>query len=112
ASHIARGPHGLGYDNINISTSIFVEQRSSGPQKVQSGTFPVLYELRNATVEALQLGPILERARTATDLSFNADVRPSIEQQYSFNTQLRVHLVQILAKYAVNFSAHATSTKL
>jgi len=29
----------FGYDNINMSTSIFVEQRSSAPAKVQSGTY-------------------------------------------------------------------------
>jgi hypothetical protein len=50
---VARGPHALGYDHINISTLIFVEQRTSGPQKVQSGTFGVLYELQNAAKDAM-----------------------------------------------------------
>ncbi|KAJ7728308.1 hypothetical protein B0H14DRAFT_2640736 [Mycena olivaceomarginata] len=36
---VATDPTGLGYGNINISTSIFVEQRGSGgPAKVTSGT--------------------------------------------------------------------------
>ncbi|KIJ57431.1 hypothetical protein HYDPIDRAFT_171701, partial [Hydnomerulius pinastri MD-312] len=44
ALQVAQGPHILCYDNINISTSIFVEQRSAAPAKVQSGTFPIIYE--------------------------------------------------------------------
>ena len=110
-SHCLRSP-GLGYHNINISTSIFIEQCTSGPQKVQSGTFPVLYKLRNAMVEALQLGLILEQARTVTDLSFNVDIQPLIKQQSSFNAQLRIHIIQILAKYVVGFSDYATFIKL
>ena len=46
------------------------------------------------------------------DLSFSIDVRPSIEQQCSFNIQLRVHIVQILTKYAIGFRDYATSTVL
>ncbi|KAJ7927123.1 hypothetical protein B0H13DRAFT_1861663 [Mycena leptocephala] len=43
---VATDPAGVGYDNINISTSIFVEQRgAAGPAKVTSGTFAVLYGL-------------------------------------------------------------------
>ena len=45
ARQVASGPHALAYDNINISTSIFVEQVSGMPNKVQSGTFAVIYEL-------------------------------------------------------------------
>ncbi|KAF7371830.1 hypothetical protein MVEN_00039800 [Mycena venus] len=45
--------HGFSYDNTNLSTSIFVEQRgSSGPAKVTSGTFGILYGLRNARAGA------------------------------------------------------------
>ncbi|KIK77541.1 hypothetical protein PAXRUDRAFT_777397, partial [Paxillus rubicundulus Ve08.2h10] len=40
ASQIAQGLHLMCYDNINISTSIFVEQRSSAPAKVQLGPLP------------------------------------------------------------------------
>jgi hypothetical protein len=87
----------MGYDNLNVSTSIFVEQRSWGPAKVQSGTFAILYELRNVSEGAMQLAPILERARIAGDLSFNADIRPSLDQQHCFHRQLLVHLVGILA---------------
>jgi hypothetical protein len=42
---VAQGPHILCYDNININTSIFVEQCSSKPARVQLWIFPVLYEV-------------------------------------------------------------------
>ncbi|KAJ7748436.1 hypothetical protein B0H14DRAFT_2983957, partial [Mycena olivaceomarginata] len=55
---VATEPHGLGYDNLNISTSIFVEQRgASGPAKVTSGTFGVLYGLRNANFDDMLIAP-------------------------------------------------------
>ena len=40
---VRNGPHALAYDNINLSTSIFVEQTTNTPNKVQSGTFPIIY---------------------------------------------------------------------
>jgi hypothetical protein len=43
---------------------------------------------------------------------FNADVQPSIDKQQSFCSQLKIHLVQILAKYAVGFKDYATSLEL
>ncbi|KAG9310625.1 hypothetical protein JVU11DRAFT_9193 [Chiua virens] len=77
AARIARGPHVMCYDNINISTSIFVEQRASAPAKVQSGTFAVLYEVRNGDPAHMRLSPTLSRAQQASDLTFNCDVLPS-----------------------------------
>ncbi|KAG2044369.1 hypothetical protein BDR03DRAFT_930435 [Suillus americanus] len=46
ARQVARQPHMMCYDNINISTSLFVKQHSDAPAKVQSGTFAILYEHR------------------------------------------------------------------
>ncbi|KAF8810165.1 hypothetical protein BYT27DRAFT_7066347, partial [Phlegmacium glaucopus] len=48
AIKVGSGMHVFCYDNVNISTSIFVEQHgSAGPAKVTSGTFAVLYPVRN-----------------------------------------------------------------
>jgi hypothetical protein len=47
AKQVACQPHMMCYDNINISTSIFVKQRSDAPAKVQSGTFAILYKVHN-----------------------------------------------------------------
>jgi hypothetical protein len=70
----AFNPHILCYDNINISTSIHVEQRSSAPAKVQSGTFAILYEIPNPNPLHTQLSPMLQRALNASDLTFYADI--------------------------------------
>jgi hypothetical protein len=46
ATGVGSGIHVFCYDNVQISTSIFVEQRrSSGPAKLTSGTFGVLYKV-------------------------------------------------------------------
>ncbi|KAJ7712403.1 hypothetical protein B0H14DRAFT_2645286 [Mycena olivaceomarginata] len=56
AIRAAENVHGFCYDNVNISTSIFVEQRDAGtPAKVQSGTFGLVYILRNAVAEHMLL---------------------------------------------------------
>ena len=75
----------LCYDNINISMSIFVEQWSSAPAKDQSGMFSILYEIRNANPEHMRLAPILLRTKQASSgLTFNADIRPTFEQEEAF----------------------------
>ena len=85
---IAKGPHILCYDHINISISLFVEQCSSAPAKVQSGTFPVVYEINNAHKKHMRLTPMLQHAQNATDLNFHADIRLTIEQWESISHQL------------------------
>ncbi|KAG1743649.1 uncharacterized protein EDB91DRAFT_1051024, partial [Suillus paluster] len=51
AQLVARGPHMIGWDNIQVSTSTHVEQRALAPPKVQSGTTTIIYPLRNTTLE-------------------------------------------------------------
>ncbi|KAG0695544.1 hypothetical protein DFH29DRAFT_1083321 [Suillus ampliporus] len=96
-------PHVMCYDNINISTSIFVEQRSDAPAKVQSGTFAILYEVRNGNPEHMRLSPMLNRALDATEISFATDVRPTRDQMGSFRSQLRIHVIEILLANCSNF---------
>ena len=80
---------------------------------MQSGTFPVIYKLHNSgSPDALRLGPILERARQASDLTFNADIRPNREQQKMFNLQLQVHVVSVLSKYCTAFEYCKKTPKL
>ncbi|KIJ06388.1 hypothetical protein PAXINDRAFT_47855, partial [Paxillus involutus ATCC 200175] len=103
AIQVAQGPHILCYDNINISTSIFVEQRSSAPAKVQSGTFPIIYEVRNGNHEHMRLAPMLGRAQQAFDLTFNADIRPTVNQIKSSRDQFKVHITDILLECCAAF---------
>ncbi|KAH9961657.1 hypothetical protein BGW80DRAFT_1463787 [Lactifluus volemus] len=87
AKQIASSPHMFCYDNINISSSIFVEQRGAAtPAKVQSGTFGILYGLRNATLDDLKLQPIINRYRNCKGLS-PSDLRLSLDQLKCLNHQ-------------------------
>ncbi|KAG1884573.1 hypothetical protein F4604DRAFT_1878642 [Suillus subluteus] len=103
ARQVARQPHMMCYDNINISTSRFVEQCSDAPAKVQSGTFAILYEVRNGNRDHMHLSPMLNRALNATALTFNADVRPTLSQMSSFCSQLHIHIIDILLETCSNF---------
>jgi hypothetical protein len=103
AQAVASGPHGLAYDNINISTSIFVEQRPGAMSKVQSGTFAVIYKLLDARREDMQLEPMLERFRNSSPLRLT-DLRPSIKSACSFSAQTLVNIAGVLFKYADGFA--------
>ncbi|KAJ7934723.1 hypothetical protein B0H13DRAFT_1855017 [Mycena leptocephala] len=83
--------HGFSYDNMNLSTSIFVEQRGSGgPAEVTSGTFGVLYGLRNAQPEHMLIALIMQRFRKSQGLQFNIHLRPALPKLHSFHNQLIV----------------------
>ncbi|KAF8545560.1 hypothetical protein OG21DRAFT_1492243, partial [Imleria badia] len=96
AIHIARRPHILCYKNIDVSTSVFVQQRPDTPAKIQSSTFPILYEITNANPDHMRLSPMLSRAEQATGLKFNHDICPTFKQSKAFGSQLHVHVIKIL----------------
>ncbi|KAH9160733.1 hypothetical protein EDB89DRAFT_1885651 [Lactarius sanguifluus] len=113
AVKVGSGPHVFCYDNIQISTSIFVEQRgSSGPAKVTSGTFGVLYKVRNGRPEQMKLAPILERFGKTKGLDFNRDIRPTDQQLQSFQFQLKVVIIRVLTTYSVKFRSYAKDPAL
>ena len=105
----ARSPDSylFGYDNINMSTSIFVEQRSSAPAKVQSGTHAIIYKLRNPNPNAIRLAPILARARIAEDLNFERDISPTIEQMENSVHQMKIYVIRVLCRYHNGFKDYA-----
>ncbi|KAJ7740399.1 hypothetical protein B0H16DRAFT_1324510 [Mycena metata] len=104
---LARTPEGsmVNWDNINMSSSIFVEQRSSAPAKVQSGTYTILYRLHNPNPSAMRLAPLLARAESATDLDFNFDVCPTLEQSLAAHSQFRAYVVRVLHRYHADFKS-------
>ena len=62
ARKIVAGPHCYQYDNINISTSIFVEQVPGTMSKVQSGTFSIIYQLPTTVpVKSMKLALMMLR---------------------------------------------------
>ncbi|KAJ7199758.1 hypothetical protein GGX14DRAFT_572475 [Mycena pura] len=100
--------HGFSYDNMNLSTSIFVEQRgSSGPAKVTSGTFGILYGLRNALAEHMLIAPIMQRFRKSQGLQFNLHLRPALPQLRSFHNQLVVTIMDRLIAHQPGFEVVA-----
>ena len=101
--YINHFPHALAYDNISISTSIFVEQRENMPSKVQSGTFPVIYELLNANPEHMKLEPMIARFKMSSPLTMS-DVRPRKEALRSFRLQSAINISDVLFKYVEGFA--------
>jgi hypothetical protein len=61
-----------------------------------SGTFPILYEIRNANPEHMRLAPMVLRAAQATGLRFSRDVLSTFKQTEAFGDQLHVHVIKIL----------------
>src|ERR1700722_5964053 len=102
----------VAWDNVNFSTSNYVEQRSGMPSKVQSGTFPVIYQLNGVNPTDLLLAPMLARAKEATPLNYVRDVRPSLSQFRSFQLQLKIHVIDILFAYVPEFSTYVSHPSL
>ncbi|KAF8264453.1 hypothetical protein EI94DRAFT_1772666 [Lactarius quietus] len=92
-------PHALAYDNINISSSIFVEQGPNAMSKVQSGTFAVIYELFNARLEDMDIKPLVENFRRSSPLVLS-DLRMTPQARQSYISQTAVMIIRILAKLA------------
>lgn len=103
AREASNGPHIFNWDNINLKSSIFFEQRDGGPAKVQSGTVGVIYKLVGVDREAVRLGPMLKQAQKADGLIFKLDIRPSAQQFQSFHDQAKVHVIRVLTKYCQPF---------
>jgi hypothetical protein len=106
AVNVGSGIHVFCYDNVNISTLIFVEQRgASSPAKVTSGTFAVLYKVRNGNPQHMKLAPIIEHFKQVKGLSYNHDLELTVIQWASFHFQLVTVVVRVLTKYVKGFKS-------
>jgi hypothetical protein len=113
AVDIGTGVHVLCYDNVNLSTSIFVEQRgASSPAKVTSGTFAVLYKVRNGNPEHMRLAPIMERFKQVKGLNFHADLQSTDPQVKSVYFQFKTVIVRVLTKYVKGFESYSKDRDL
>lgn len=100
------------YDNINISSSIFVEQRGAAtPAKVQSGTFGILYGLQSATLNDLKIQPIVQQYRSCTGLS-PPDVCLSRDQLTHLQHQFSVIILRVLFKHCDGYSKYISDAAL
>ena len=104
-------PHALAYDNINISSLIFVEQGPNTMSKVQSGTFAVVYELLNACVKDMIIKPMIERLRRSSPLVFS-DLWMTPHARQSYLSQTVVTIVRVLTKYVKGFEMQALDAML
>jgi hypothetical protein len=95
-------PAGLAYDNFHLTTSIFVEQKPGAPQKVQTGTFGILYKLFNARFEDMKMGPIRERFMKSDGLSL-VDTMPTNDQLTAVYHHFLIHIIRVLPKYVSGF---------
>ncbi|KAF8264462.1 hypothetical protein EI94DRAFT_1703219 [Lactarius quietus] len=82
-------PHALVYDNINVSSLIFVKQGRNMMSKVPLGTFRVINELCNAQSEDILLDPLIN--------NFD-DLNSSVQEICSFTTQSVIHVVKVLVR--------------
>ncbi|EDR03150.1 uncharacterized protein LACBIDRAFT_307660 [Laccaria bicolor S238N-H82] len=113
AVDVGSGTHIFCYDNVNISTSIFVEQRGAlGPAKVTSGTFGVIYKVRNGKPENMMLAPIMEHLKKSKGLDFNCDVQLTWRQLEFVQYQLSIVIVHVLTKYSKHFKSYAKHPSL
>ncbi|KAJ7356524.1 hypothetical protein DFH08DRAFT_921976 [Mycena albidolilacea] len=105
--------HGFCYDNMNLSGSIFVEQRGAGgPAKVTSGTFGVLYKLRNAIPEHMLVAPIMKCFKLSKGFEFNRDIRPTLDHLRSLHNQLIVVVIQRMFPFVPAFEVLQRSPAL
>ncbi|KAG6826102.1 hypothetical protein H0H92_001128 [Tricholoma furcatifolium] len=98
----ATEPTGISYNNVNISTSIFVEQVPGAISKVQSGTFSVLYRLHNARREDMLVTPIIERFQNSKGLTM-ADLRGTSVVREIYQSQSTINVIRVLLKYIKSF---------
>ncbi|KAG6905097.1 hypothetical protein DXG01_004886 [Tephrocybe rancida] len=107
---VARGlaasqPVSIAYDNINITTSIFVEQVPGSMNKVQSGTFSMLYRLYNASRDDMLAAPIIQWFQNAKGLTM-ADVQASSVSREAYQSQTIINVSRRLFTYIDAFGEY------
>lgn len=71
AHKVVKGPHPFVIDNVNVSTSTFIEQALGAMSKVQSGTVAVLYKLPNAKCKDMLLEPMMLQLLNSSPLTMS-----------------------------------------
>ncbi|KAJ7457328.1 hypothetical protein FB451DRAFT_1047259 [Mycena latifolia] len=109
----ARSGHAVSWDNIHVSLSVHVEQRTLAPPKVQTGTTSLIYDLRGITDQScLELKPIVERRATAPLITFAADIKPTKSQCLAIQEHLCISIVELLIQHEPEFKYAQESPEL
>lgn len=112
---IALGPHMFGYDNVNVSHSPHVEQRGAQtPQKVLSGTYPMIYELVTHTgapvnPDHFNLKAIHQRWLLCPELSFQKDLRLTLPTIKSLRQEFTAVITDVLFSHTSSFNKAYTT---
>jgi len=72
------------------------------PNKVQSGTFTVIYELLNARPEDMDIKSMLDNFKKSSSLTLE-DLCPSDDALQSYADQTAINISHILFKYVDGF---------
>lgn len=109
AREVALGDHMDTWDNVQVETSKFIEQRPGAQPKVTTGTANMLYALRGYhPPSAFLLAPILERAADAEPITFE-EVAPTSEIHSRVRVHQIQHIVEMLLESAELFQDHPNS---
>lgn len=95
------------YDNLQISSSIFIEQREDAIPKVACGTMWIIYALRNPARHLI--APILANRDALPEIDYAKDVRPSSETWSLINDGLTKHIVDIFLVHSLDFAPLAAA---
>ena len=113
AIDVGSGAHVFCYDNIQLSTLIYVEQhRSSRPAKVTLGTSGILSRVHNRNPAHMKLSPILECFRISKGLDSMHDLCLLVQQLKSVDFQTKVVIVQVLIMYCTQVESYAADPAL
>lgn len=107
AAKLASGPHMLGFDNEQISMSTHISQRPGAIPAVRSFTAGILYALRNATLGACVLQPILDRRKNCPIITYKNHIQLTRCQRSSFHRHLVLDVMDILIKNTPGFQTDA-----
>ncbi|KAH9169152.1 hypothetical protein EDB89DRAFT_1854788 [Lactarius sanguifluus] len=106
-------PHALAYDNVNISSSIYVEQGPNTMSKVQSGTFGMIYELLNARAEDMSIAPLVDNLQRSSPLALS-DLRMTPQARHSERSEHLIAFTDVVkyVTYVKGFETQQSDTTL
>ena len=107
AGEIAKGPHMLGFDNVQISMSHHASQRPGAIPTVRSFTASIVYRLRNAFAGFCALRPILERRKNCEKITYAKHIKQTAAERVSFFRHIKLDVIKILFDNTKGFQTDA-----
>lgn len=111
ARTVALGLHTFAYDNINFTGSIYAEKMLHSMNKVQSGTFSVIYEMPNARVDDTKVESMVQNLLKAFPLRLT-DLQPSQLSMQLHVQKTAFDISKILCEHVEGFASYLTYPQL